>query len=229
MTRFTKRNGASLAVCALLGGSWLPEAQALPTGFKESWMNMGEFSRNFTELDAVYTFTQKDAVGFELVNMRFSPKGSPLVTQRVQSTGIHYNRRLARWNGERSQANIYTLLGVGQIRGSGFNSQTVFLPGIQADYETRRVYTAVRAHGYNSNAFKAVRYGAAVGFSFYETDYDEWQPWFILDASRRSGELSGSEVTPTFRLIHKTFFLDLGAPFSRGKSDGLRMNFRYTH
>jgi hypothetical protein len=88
---------------------------------------------------------------------------------------------------------------------------------------------AARAHGYRSDGFKGVRWGATAGFSFYETDYEQWQPWVVLDYSGRSGDLSGREVTPTFRLIHKTFFLDVGAPFSSGKSQGLKLNFRYTH
>jgi len=69
-------------------------------------------------------------------------------------------------------------------------------PGIQVDYETARVYVSgftrlYRAQGINHD------YGAArVGFSFYEVDYDEVQPWLILEARRMRGLSEQTEITP---------------------------------
>lgn len=121
-------------------------------------------------------------------------------------------------------------MGIGQGRGNFFGgTQTVLMPGIQLDYETRRLYAAYRWHGTYSNALDYTRYSLSGGFSFYKTEYDEWQPWMILEASRKGGDLKdATEVTPYIRFIHKTLFIEAGAPFQKGKSQGLKVNFRYT-
>ena len=48
------------------------------------------------------------------------------------------------------------------------------------------------------------------GFSFYEADYDEVQPWFIVEVRRSRGLTDKNEVTPMLRLIHKRYFFELG-------------------
>lgn len=75
-----------------------------------------------------------------------------------------------------------------------------------------------RANGINHD-YGAVR----AGFSFYETHYDETQPWFILEA-RRMRDLSDQlELTPMLRLINKGYFIEGGVNNSRQ----IRFNFMY--
>jgi hypothetical protein len=216
-----------LSLAALAASS----AQALPVGFKDSWMTMGEVSRDYREASLIYNFGQKTAVGFGGMGMKYRPTINGVATERrIEIAEVHLNHRLARWNLPEAQANIYVLGGIGAARGSFFNgTNTALLPGLQLDYETRRVYAALKWHGSYAQDFNFSRYGLSGGFSFYKTEYDEWQPWAVLEASRMGGDAKdAAEITPYLRFIHKTLFIEAGAPFKRGKSEGLKINFRYT-
>lgn len=207
-------------------------AWALPVGFKDSWMTMGEIGQDYQDTSLIYNFGQKSAVGFGITGLKWkhaTPLGA-LHTRRIEMLDVHLNHRLARWNLPEAQANIYVLGGVGSMRSNYFaGSQTALLPGLQLDYETRRVYAALKWHGTYTDRLDYTRTSLSGGFSFFKTEYDEWQPWLILEASRMGGDLKdANEITPYFRLIHKTLFIEAGAPFKRGKSEGLKVNFRYT-
>jgi hypothetical protein len=208
---------------------WLQNAAlALPVGFKDSWMTMGEVSKDFSDAALVYTFGQKTSVLGAAV--RFKWQDSTGVQRRVNLAEAELAHRLARWNLPEAQANIYLQGGIGSA-GSNFFSgrQNVGLIGMQADYETRRLYAALKWHGSFAKDFDYTRTGLSTGFSFYKTEYDEWQPWFIVEATRVGGSAKdATEFTPYLRLIHKTLFIEAGAPFKRGKSEGLKVNFRYT-
>jgi len=64
---------------------------------------------------------------------------------------------------------------------------------------------------------------ARAGFSFYEVDYEETQPWFIVEARRMRGLSEGIEITPILRLINKRYFVDFGV---NNMKQG-RVNFMY--
>jgi hypothetical protein len=67
-----------------------------------------------------------------------------------------------------------------------------------------------RAGGVNHD-YGAVR----AGFSFYETEYEQTQPWLIVEA-RRMRDLSDKlEITPMLRLINKGYFVEAGVNNSR--------------
>ncbi|MBS7806366.1 hypothetical protein [Variovorax sp. PCZ-1] len=204
-------------------------AQALPVGFKDSWMTMGELGKDYSEVNLIYTFTPHTSVGVGGVGLKYEDKAT-MQKRRVEMVDTHISHRIGRWNFPEAQANIYLQMGIGQAKGNFFNnSQTVLQPGLQLDYETRRIYTALKWHGSYAKAFDYTRYSLAGGFSFYATEYDEWQPWVVLEASRKGGDLKdATEITPYFRLIHKTLFIEAGAPYQKGKSQGLKVNFRYT-
>jgi len=204
-------------------------AAASPVGFKDSWMAMGELGRDYSEASLMYTFTATAAVGAGLVGLKYM-HGPAVHTRRIDMVDVHVNHRLARWNFPEAQANIYLQLGLGQAKGNFFvRQQTVVQPGLQLDYETRRIYAAAKWHGSYAKAFDYTRYSLSGGFSFYKTEYDEWQPWLVLEAARKGGDLKdATEITPYVRFIHKTLFIEAGAPFKSGRSEGLKVNFRYT-
>ncbi len=194
-------------------------AQAGPMGFKGSTMAMGDFSANWREGWVNYAFTPRDALGVGGLWMRSDDK---LRTRTL--TEATYTRLLKRWNGEHSQANLWFVAGAGGVTGNDFaGSKAVLAPGVSADYETTRVYVSgsarlYRAHGINHD-FASLR----AGFSFYEVNYDEVQPWLILEARRMRALSNETEITPMLRLIHNRYFVELG--INQAKQG--RFNFMY--
>lgn len=201
----------SLAVAA--------SVQAGPMGFKDSTMAMGDLSPNWREAWVNHAVTPRDAFGVGGVYMRSDDKR--LTREFAELT---YTRLLHRINGEHSQANFWFVGGAGHLSGNDFGgSKTMLAPGISADYETTRLYLSgslrlYRAPGINHDA-AAVR----TGFSFYEVDYDEVQPWFIVEARRMRGLSEKTEITPMLRFIHKSYFVEVGV---NNMKQG-RFNFMY--
>ena len=137
-------------------------------------------------------------------------------------------RLVHRWNTDDAQANLWFVTGIGEAQthdqATGVSAtRTMFSPGTQFDYETRRVYFAATARLYRASGIDHDYGSVRGGFSFYETEYDETQPWFVLEA-RRMHDLSGkTEVTPMLRLVNKGLFVEAGVNNSRQP----RLNFMY--
>ena len=199
---------------------WLaPIAQAGPMGFKNSTMSMGDFSTNWREGFVNYALTSKEAIGSEAVYMRSDDKH---LTRKA--LGLTYTRLAKRWNMPEAQANVWLLGGVSSAQGNDFSgTRTLLSPGIQFDYETTRVYFATTARLYRASHMKHDYSALRAGFSFYEVNYDEIQPWFIFEARRMQGLSDKTEMTPMLRLIHNRYFIEAGVSSDKQA----RFNFMY--
>jgi hypothetical protein len=225
----------SLPCIALLAAV---EACAAPMGFKDSHMVMGDFSRNWREAGFNHAFTARDAFGMGAMWMR-ADDGSH--TREIAE--VTYVRLVARWNLPSAQGNIWFLGSAGGMRGSDFSGTHAFVaPGLQLDYETRRIYLAALARWYRAGSvavtpgdehshvdagrtslnhdYTAVR----AGFSFWEVEYEQTQPWFVVEARRMEDMMDGTEVTPMLRLINRRWFIE-GGVTNQGHA---RLKFMYT-
>ena len=196
---------------------------AAPVGFADSWMVMGDFSREFKQLDAMYSPSARYSIAGTLTEMENADEGT-----RVNLAVAHYNRLLWRHNGPESQFNGYLSIGAGVSRSNGsFQSdqeQPVAALGAQIDYETRLIYVAGKTHYWKSSRFTVGYNSVQAGFAFYKTEWDETQPWVIAEISRMPGISDEYEKAIYLRLVNKGFFLDLGID-----DDGRpKLNFRYT-
>jgi hypothetical protein len=194
-------------------------AHAGPMGFKGSTMAMGDFSPNWQEAWVNHAITPQDALGVGGVVMRSDDK-------RLNRTlgELTYTRRLHRINGEHSQANFWLLGGVGQLTSNNFaGSKTMLAPGLSADYETTRLYVSAAARLYRAPGINHDYASARAGFSFYEVDYEQTQPWLIVEARRMRGLSEKTEITPMLRLIHNRYFVEFGV---NNMKQG-RFNFMY--
>jgi hypothetical protein len=241
MRRFLlNRSNAGMACALALYLTVQSHSHATPVGFADSTMAMGEFSKDFSEIVGVYTFTRSDALALGWEESRFTHAGQH--DKKLRLTEVHYNRLLQRWNGPESQANLFLLMGLGTASGTGVaaltqsaaRSQNVWLPGFQFDYETRRVYVALKGHGAfgmdkpaGGKKLSQSRRSVSAGFSFYKTEYDEWQPWLIAEVKRNTLK-PDVESTVYLRGIHKTLFIEGGVGFSKANRGDLQVNFRYT-
>jgi hypothetical protein len=194
-------------------------SNAGPMGFKDSQMAMGDLGTNWREAWVNHAVTSRDAFGAGALWMR-ADDGSRTRTV-AEAT---YTRLVARWNAEHSQANVWFVGGIGGVRGNDFRGARALLaPGVQLDYETTRVYVAAFARLYRAKDLNH-DYGALrAGFSFYEAEYDETQPWLIVEARRMRGLSAQTEVTPMLRFINKGWFVEAGVNQDRQG----RFNFMY--
>lgn len=189
-----------------------------PMGFKDSWMVMGDFSAKFQEITLNQALTSRDALGLTVLRMR--PGGQ----RAIENYELTYTRLLKRWNLPHAQANVWFFGGLGETSGGELAlSRLTASPGLQMDYETTRVYGALNARTYRGEGVNHSLVSARAGFSFYEVDYEQTQPWFILEARRMSYVSDEIEITPMLRLIHHRYFLEAGANTS-GKP---RFSFMY--
>jgi hypothetical protein len=211
---------AAVFALALLAA---PAAQAHPVTFPKNLMGMAEFDRNWQDFNAWYTFSPNQAAGPGFMKFRSEDR-----TRQREIPNLHYNYRAARWNWPDAQANIYLQAGIGEARGNDFSgSRTVLMPGFQADYETRRVYTAVRWHAMRGGPVDHTFSNVQAGFAFHAGEYDDWSPWFILDVRKMSNLGMETEITPTLRLVHKSLFFEAGAVDGRRLRLNLMYNFSF--
>ena len=198
-------------------------AFAAPMGFEGSVMTMGEFNQNWREAGFNYAITSRDALG--LMHLEF--RSDDYKDKREVDT-LNYTRLLSRWNSTDAQSNLWLFMGLGEIRGvannQSFDSKFIASPGFQFDYETTRIYFATIHKLYRASNLNHDTTSIRAGFSFYEADYDQTQPWFILETKYTNQISDKIEVTPMLRLINKNIFVEGGV----NNSGQPRLNLMYT-
>jgi len=196
---------------------------AAPMGFEGSVMTMGDFNQNWREAGFNYAITSRDALG--LTHLEF--RSDDYKDKREVDT-LNYTRLLSRWNLTDAQSNLWLFMGLGEIRGSidnqNIDSKVIASPGFQFDYETRRVYFATTHKLYRASNLNHDTTSIRAGFSFYEADYNQTQPWFILETKYTNQISDKIEVIPMLRLINKNIFIEGGM----NNSGQPRLNLMYT-
>ena len=216
MKLLPKISGAMLTLFGLVAQSY-----AAPMGYKNSWMIMGDFSKTYQEFSFNYATTANDAIGFSASAMQTDD-----YSKRQQNAEVVYTRKVARWNLPNAQANIWFIGGLGSITGSSFGgSKAMASPGLQVDYETTRFYSMASARVYAAQGATSNITTARLGASFYEVDYDQPQPWVVIEARRMTFVSNQYEFTPILRVIHNRYFVEAGANLS----GQLRFNFMYNY
>jgi len=197
------------------------QVQAAPMGYKNSWMIMGDFSKTYQEFSFNYATTANDAIGFSASAMQTDD-----YSKRQQTAEVVYTRKVARWNLPNAQANVWFIGGLGSTTGNGFEgSKAMASPGLQVDYETTRFYSMASARVFAAQGATSNITTARLGASFYEVDYDQPQPWIVIEARRMTFISNQYEFTPMLRVIHNRYFVEAGANLS----GQLRFNFMYNY
>ena len=184
---------------------------AAPMGFEGSVMTMGDFNQNWREAGFNYAITSRDALG--LTHLEF--RSDDYKDKREVDT-LNYTRLLSRWNLTDAQSNLWLFMGIGEIRGSVDNQSIdrkfIASPGFQFDYETTRIYFATTHKLYRASNLNHDTTSIRAGFSFYEADYDQTQPWFILETKYTNQISDKIEVTPMLRLINNCLLYTSPSP-----------------
>lgn len=197
-------------------------------------MTMVEVSPGEREAGFNYALSPRDAVGSRVTWMEsqravashaHSGKfldGKP----RHESAEINYTRLVQRWNTETAQLNVWAFGGIGAIRGNAISDEQFFYsPGLQFDAESTRFYFSLKGQLHRSKGVRSDVGLVRAGFSFWEADYEDTQPWLIVEAKRTREFSEKIEITPMLRLINKRFFAELGVTQDKKVKAGLMFVF----
>lgn len=220
---------AALGLC--LGWALALPAAALPMATQGFWMVMGDANADDSELSANYALTSRDAIGGAIARYESPGHGAAMAGDRRESATLTYTRLVKRWNMPSAQANLWFVGQAGGLRAAGLggagrsDSRALWSPAVLADWETTRLYAGGGLKTQRAGSWRRDTAYARTGFSFYEVEYEEVQPWFILEVKRESERIplvghgahaafhraSETEWMPMLRFIHRRWFLELGA------------------
>jgi hypothetical protein len=196
--------------------------QALPMASQGYWMVMGDFEEGSNKLSANYALTGRDAIGAAVGRFDSPAHGGSGMRSSRDMAAITYTRLLHRWNLPDAQANLWFIGQVGGLRAEGVagGTRTLLSPAVLADWETTRLYVGGGVETQRAGDWRRESAYARTGFSLYEVEYEQVQPWILLEARREreriprpaaaAHEVAKTEWMPMVRLIHRHWFLELG-------------------
>ena len=128
-------------------------------------------------------------------------------------TYLRGNLLLKRWNLPGAQANVFAWGGLGRATGNDFDGSTLARnAGLQADYETRRVYGAFRSDLQESDRYSHRIDTLQLGWAPYKHDYDTLATWFVVQGRRYTGRIAdGTETALLLRLFKGGTWVEIGA------------------
>lgn len=172
-------------------------------GFVASSFNMSSYSDN----QLLYSFSPKWATG--LNHWRFT-KGK----DNTELGLARLNYLLWRKNGEDSQANIYILTGAGVMDSEIDRNATreAYMGGLEADWETRTLYTALKYYHFTSPALADFSMTQArIGISPFEAGFEHLQSWFMIQAMSMPKVEPKVIITPMLRFFYKNVLWEFGS------------------
>ena len=194
---------------------------AAPMSFKDSITSMSTISKSYSYLESSYAISPKDAFGINISEN----KGD---TYKLKAGEFFYLRRLMRINKINSQTNLwlFSSAGIVNVKKNIKDENYFYLsPTLQFDYETKRVFSLIsqqilRVGNQNYDTTKIEG-----GVSFYETTYNETQPWILLKTRKTKTVDSKTEYIPTLRFINKSLFGEVGVNLDGDPSFHLMYTF----
>lgn len=142
-------------------------------------------------------------------------------------TYLRGNLLAKRWNLPGAQANVFVWGGLGRATGNDFSGSTLARSaGVQIDYETRRVYSALRSDLQESDHFSHRIDTLQLGLAPYEHDYDTLATWFVVQGRRYTGGLyKGTETALLVRFFKGGTWIEVGATTDRKLQAMAMFNF----
>lgn len=231
-------------LAGVLGCALALPAAALPMATQGFWMVMGDANAGDSELSANYALTSRDAIGGAIARFESPGHGAAMAGDRRESATLTYTRLVKRWNMPSAQANLWFVGQAGGLRAMGLggagrsDSRALWSPAVLADWETTRLYAGGGLKTQRAGSWRRDTAYARTGFSFYEVEYEEVQPWFILEVKRESERIplvghgphtafhraAETEWMPMLRFIHRRWFVELGV-----NREGGMFNLMFNH
>ena len=193
----------SVVIFFLLGTNFvcLPFSKSLfahPVIWKNGWVITSQFNDLKNEFKAHYSLTNQWAIG--LHGIQFNQTNNYVMIQN--------NFLMKRWNASGSQGNFYVFTGFG---GQLNEKDAMSHLGIQADWETRSIYTMIAINSYLKDQ-PMYLISARLGISPYLTDYSGLSTWFIfkIDDTIIEDEHNLS-ILPMLRFFKDNILIEIGS------------------
>ena len=178
-------------------------ALANPVSFKDGWGIMPSYGKDWSDLMVNYSITNRYALGVS----QFYRQGE----KSTATFGIgQVNYLLSRWNELDSQANIYASTGAGGRHDSVRDDSFAGYGSLEADYETRRIYTLLAAETLQSRRSDFNRLRWRGGFSPYKAPFEALQTWLLVQVDYMPEMHDKTTVTPLVRFFYNNYALELG-------------------
>ena len=168
-----------------------------------SSFNMESYSDN----QFLYSLSPRWAAGVNHWRFTKDDKNTELGLARL-------NHLLWRKNGEDSQANLYLLSGIGMVDSEIERRDTreAYMAGFEADWETRTLFTALKYYYFTSPTVTDLSMAQArVGFSPFESGFENLQSWFMVQAMVMPEVESEVIITPMLRFFYKNVLWEVGS------------------
>lgn len=171
---------------------------------------MPAYNKDWSDVQLNYSVTNRYAVG-----------ASSYYREGKDSTAEYgiaqVNYLLKRWNELDSQANVNASLGFGGRHDSLFNESVAGYGALEADYETRRIYTQLAAETLQSDdRVHFSRYRGRAGIAPYKAAFDALNTWMVVQVDYMPEMNESLRVTPMLRLFYNNIALEVGASIEEG-------------
>ncbi|MEN9847236.1 MAG: hypothetical protein RIS36_2383 [Pseudomonadota bacterium] len=188
----------------------IESAFANPVSFKGGYGVMPAYNKDWFDVQLNYSISNRYAVGV-----------SSSYREGKDSTaefGIgQFNYLIKRWNELDSQANVNASVGVGGRHDSIKDNAVAVYGALEADYETRRIYSQVSAETLQSDDnVQFSRYRGRLGVTPYKAAFDALNTWLVMQVDVMPEMDESTRVTPMVRLFYNNFVLEVGASVGEG-------------
>ncbi len=129
-----------------------------------------------------------------------------------QFTNFHLGYLVKRWNEFNSQGNFYLYGGPGKYKIQEDNGNFMRY-GFQADWESRKYYTALRYTNIDASEFNQEQYIARLGFAPFIAGFNDLNAWLILQYQNTPQGEKKEVVTPVLRMFYKNVLWEIGSSF----------------
>jgi hypothetical protein len=183
---------------------------AHPTSSQGTISLMGDNSSDMSHYDVSYSYRYWLSLGARYHEQRQSQGDTESL---LGTLGL----LLYRSNGESHQGNVYLMAGAGRSFFKDLNNKTLndefsYSHGLQADYETRKIYTLAKYENLRSkDKVISEYYQLRLGFAPYVAGFYDLNSWFILQASQDRVMGSHIEIAPLIRFFYKNVLTELGS------------------
>jgi hypothetical protein len=225
MKTITKKFACTTAIIALACATNAHAGFFIPSGV---WMAMTTASPSETNTDLAYGFNRNlsGSIGLTRVKETSNEALNGSSWRNVATLqGAYLVKRLSTEDGI---GNAYVFGGpFVEKREHGGRTQAGAAAGVWLDYETRRIYSRLKVHGFKSEDWRRNEVVGQLMWAPYAADYEDIASWGGVQLKRVSGERQ-TEVTPYLRFFKKTWWVDAGMSVNRANRKDFFLNVMHT-